>query len=867
MPWSFNNPLRVRVIRLFRRRNLKRTLFRLGLGFFFFVVLLFAWNAKDLPTPAKIKAKVIVASTTILDREGRVLYAVSEHGERLIVEHDHIPDVARWAAIAAEDRRFYEHFGLDWRGIARAAYRTIFSRGQVIQGGSTITQQFIKGAILSPERTVSRKIKEVILALEIEALYSKDQILDFYLNTIPYGRNAYGIEAAAGNYFGKNAKDLTTAEAAILAALPQRPTYYANNPDDLRGRARWVIDGMVTIGKLSHEEATHAKEEIEKLAFVDRRESIQAPHFVFYILEQLEKKYGERLVMEGGLKVTTTLDLDVQRMAEEAVERWAERNKRLVNANNAAMVAINNKTGEILAMVGSRDYFNEAIKGQVNVTTTLQEPGSAFKPVVYAVGLEEGWSPGSTLWDLSTDFGGGYIPENYDGATRGPVSIRTALANSLNIPAVKMLGLVGLNNAIDQAEKMGITTFHDREKYGLSLVLGGGSIKLLELAGAYTAFPNGGIMHDVVGIREVRDSAGKLLEELRVSQGRRVLSEETAWQIADILSDNAARAPIFGSRSPLYIAGHTVGAKTGTTQSYRDAWTFMFTPSELEEPVTIGVWTGNTDNTEMRRGGAGAMAAAPIANTFMTTYLKSKPEVSFPRPDSLQKMALDQLTGKKPVPGWPTRVDWVAPWQIPDEDPDFNRIYRVNKLDGLLATDACPEEVVEERRYRVIHSEDPKKPNWEAPVRAWAAAAGFDQQPPTEYTTLCDPTRAPNVSLTEPDEGETVSNVEVIRASAAGVNGIARVEFALDGVVFATATSPPYETTYDFSSFANGTTHTVTAIAFDTVGLKDTDSVNVTVNNLVLGDSDRGVGGGLPPAEPIFCFPPRRDCKGPPFGG
>lgn len=832
---------------MFRRRNLKRTLLRLFLGGFIFLALLFAWNAKDLPTPAKIKSKVIVASTQILDRNGKVLYAISEEGKRIVVEFPDIDEDVKNATIAAEDRNFYKHYGLDFKGIARATYRTIFSRGTSLQGGSTITQQFVKlGLLEDPRRTISRKIKEVILAIELEIFYDKDEILGYYLNTIPYGRNAYGIEAAANNYFGKSAKDLSVPEAATLAALPQRPSYYTNNPDDLHARVDYVLDGMVAIGKLSQGDSDKYKEEARKLAFVDRRESILAPHFVFYVRELLAEKYGERLVTEGGLKVTTTLDLDIQKQAEDAVANWAERNRRLVNANNSAMVVLNSKTGEILAMVGSKDYFDDEIKGQVNITTTLQEPGSSFKPVVYAAGLERGYSPGSTLWDLTTDFGGGYTPQNYDGGTRGPVSIRVALANSLNIPAVKMLGLVGLNNAIDQAEKMGITTFTDRDQYGLSLVLGGGSIKMLELAQAYTAFSNGGIIHDVSPILKVEDSSGKVLEELRIGGGRRVLSPEVAWEIADVLSDNAARASVFGSRSPLYIAGHTVGAKTGTTQSYRDAWTFMFTSSDMDVPVTIGVWTGNTDNSEMRRSGAGAMAAAPIANTFMTNYLKGKPNTPFKRPASLQEVYFDQYTGKKPIAGWPSRPDWAAPWQLPEDDPEFARVYRVNKLDGKLAADTCPADVVEERRYRVIRSENPSKPNWEAPVRAWAEANGFTQQPPTEYTTLCDPSSAPSITISEPDSGEEVGNVETIKVSVSAPNGVKQVEFAVDGVTFATLFSPPYQTTYDFSTFANSTSHTITATVYDTIGFKDTDQVTVTVKNSVLGATNP------PPPTPII---------------
>ena len=786
------------------------------------------YYSKDLPTPSKIQRRTSIESTKILDRNGNLLYAVHGEENRIILKSDEIPDTVKKATIAVEDKNFYKHFGLDFKGIARAAIYNITHRGKKIQGGSTLTQQFVKNALLSPKRTLSRKIKEAILSIELEIIYSKDEILTMYLNEIPYGSNAYGIEAAANTFFNKKAKDLDLAQAALLAALPKAPTYYSpygTHTDELQARKDYVLDRMETLGFIKPEEAEAAKN--EKLTFVPRRESIQAPHFVMYVREILADKYGEKMLESGGLKVTTTLDLEKQKIAQETIDKWGPINLKKANAKNAALVALDPKTGQILAMVGSRDYFNTEIDGNVNVALAKRQPGSSFKPIVYATGFEKEWAPASVLFDLKTDFGGGYSPDNYDGKTRGPVTIRTALANSLNIPAVKMLALVGLDNALAKAKEFGITTFtRPKSDYGLSLVLGGGEVKLLELASAYGVFANNGLKNDTVAILKVEDQKGNILEEWKPSKNKKeVIAKEIAYEISSILSDNAARAAVFGTRSPLYIPGRTVAAKTGTTDAFRDAWTLGYTPS-----LVAGVWVGNNDNTSMSGSrGAGAMAAAPIFHDFMVKALGNSPNEEFSRPDTIEEVVVDALTGKLPIPGAPTRKDIFAPWQIPKERAFSKGTVKIDKLCGdKLATDQTPEEYIEERVYRVIHSEMPDNPNWEAPVRAWAVANGYTESPPTEYCNLHTPSNQPAISITNPSNNAIVSGSINISASVSAPTGAERVEFYIDDILAGTDIDAPYSITYDTNNLSEGN-HTISAIIYDKVGFKAKSSITVTV--------------------------------------
>lgn len=821
----FNNPLRIKRVFSPRKLNwqkIKTWTVKIGLGLLLFILLLFAWYAKDLPTPGRIKHRQAVAATQIFDRNGNELYAVHGDIKRIMIDKNDIPEAVKQATLTAEDRNFYKHFGIDARGIARAIYYNTFKHQKV--GGSTITQQFVKNALLDPRKTYTRKIKELILTLEIEIMYSKEDILTMYLNEIPYGSNAYGIEAASETYFGKKAKDLNLAESVTLAALPQAPTYYSPygiHPDKRQIRVEWILNSMVNLGYINADEAELAKTQAKELKFQERKESIQAPHFVMYVKDLLVDKYGEQMVEEGGLKVTTTLDSDKQKFAEEAIDNA---NLSGINASNAALTSIDPKTGQILAMVGSRDFFNQDIDGQVNVAIAERQPGSAFKPVVYATAFKKEYSPAYTVWDVTTNFGD-YTPRNYDGTTHGPTTMRRALAGSLNIPAVKTLYLAGMDNVLDQAHSMGITTLNDRDRYGLSLVLGGGEIKLVDLTTAYGVFANNGTFAPTTPILKVTDNNGKVLEEYNAKKEDKkdVLDPQIAYEISSILSDNNARSYIFGSRSALLFDDRPVAAKTGTTTSYRDAWTFGYTPS-----LVAGVWVGNNDNSEMAAGSAGAMAAAPIWHEYMAKSLANTLVEEFNRPSEIRDATIDRFSNKLPS-GGENITDIFTSWQIPRERSSSSGIIRIDKFTGKRATDDCPAQFVEEKVFSDIHSEQPNNPAWENPVRAWLAENGMiGAAPPAGEKTCVGLTNQTTIQITSPKNGSTISGKITITTSVSSTTTIKNVEFFVDGKSLGAATTKPYQITFGASSLASGQ-HTISAVATDNLGLSTSASVVVNI--------------------------------------
>lgn len=797
----------------------------LSIAFIFFGFL--AWVSKDLPTPGRIKNRRPAESTQIYDRNGNLLYAVYGEQKRIVVKFDQIPDTVKQATVAAEDSNFYQHHGVDFKGIARAFYSNVFKKSAIMQGGSTITQQYVKNALLYPKRTIIRKIKEVILAVELEIMFSKDEILTMYLNEIPYGSNAYGIEAAAQTYFDKNAIDLNTSESALLAGLPRAPTYYSpygGHADESLQRRNYIIDRMASQKMISDTETITAKE--QKLTFTKRKENIIAPHFVMYVKEVLAQKYGDRTVEEGGLKVTTTLDPDKQKIAEEIIENEALATLKRYGASNAALTAIDPKTGEILAMVGSIDYFNIDNQGNVNVTLSKRSPGSSFKPIVYATGFKDKWSPASTLFDLRTDFGGNYTPQNYDGGHRGPVSIRQALANSMNIPAVKMLYLAGVDNSINTARDMGITTLTDPERYGLSLVLGGGDIKLLELTGAYSIFANMGQKYDVSPILKVEDSKGKILEERKDIKSKQVLDPQIAYQISSILSDNQARSSVFGSHSPLYFSNRTVAAKTGTTQDFRDAWTYGYTPS-----IAAGVWVGNNNNSPMSGHAAGVNAAGPLWHKFMERVSANTPDEWYDQPKEMQEVTVDALTGLLPGKTSPLglRKDIFASWQAPKDRADLYSVVKVDLSCGdKLATDLTPPQLIAEKTFANIHSEVPDKPNWEGPVRAWAKSSGLGSIAPNEICEIHTSERKPSISIASPSDGATVSGGTTIKVSISAPNGVKKVAYYIDNVSIGSNSSSPYNYTYDMNNLSGGS-HTIKAQIIDRGDFSTDSSISINV--------------------------------------
>ena len=606
----------------------------------------FAYFSPQIPDPQTIITRRVSESTKILDREGKtVLFSVHGDEKRTIVPTEEISNHMKNAVIAAEDSNFYSHSGIDLKGIGRAFLVNITSRDPFGQGGSTITQQLVRNSLLGVQKTYSRKFKEAILALQVERKFDKDQILWMYLNQIPFGSNVFGIEEAGQYYFGKPAKDLTLAESATLAAMIKAPSYfspYGSHKDELIERKNFVLERMVELGYTSEEEAAEAGNEELKLASIQEG-GILAPHFVMMVREYLVERYGEDLIQNGGLRVYTTLDFNLQKKAEEIVAKYAERNEKLFRAGNAALVSLDPRNGEILALVGSKNYFDIEKEGNFNVITAFRQPGSAFKPIVYSLALDKGLTDKAVIFDVKTEFNpfcppdGSqekdqyelkcYHPQNSDEKYRGPVTLRQALGSSLNIPSVKVLYLAGVSESIERAQDFGIEFLGNTDDFGLSLVLGGGDVRPLDLVSAYGIFANDGIYNRPNFILKIEDADGNIIEGSETEPERK-LSAETARMMNDILSDNSARALLFGLSSPLYIADRTIAAKTGTTQKFRDAWTIGYTPS-----LVVGVWVGNNDNTEMTREGGGVSAGAPIWREFVIEALKDTPAEEFQKPE------------------------------------------------------------------------------------------------------------------------------------------------------------------------------------------------------------------------------------------
>lgn len=821
----------------FRRRNFTwRRLLRYGIiltgAGIVSAMALFAWYYKDLPRPGELKARSANESTILYDRAGKQIYDISGDERRILLKTNEIPDISKKATVAIEDRNFYSHHGLDFRGLIRGTIlRPITGRG--VQGGSTITQQYIKNALLSPKRSVIRKIKEIILAIELETVYSKEEILALYLNEIPYGSNIYGLEAASQAYFGKSAKDkdhpLTLAEAATLAAMPQSPTRYSpygNNVDRLIARKNAVLDAMVRNGNINQEEADKAKQEKPLVAkdFAQKKDNFPAPHFVMYVREQLVAKYGEELIQRGGLRVTTTLDLELQGIADSVVKEQGAKVLAKAKASNTGLVAIDPKTGQIVAMVGSLDYFDREKEGNFNVATGFRQPGSAGKPIVYATLFDGKWSPSSVLWDVQTDFNG-YKPSNFDNRFRGPITVRNALGNSLNIPAVKALQIVGIKEFIRTATEMGITTLDDRADAGLSLALGGGEVKLVDLTAAYAVLANHGEKQPMTSILKIEDSRGKVLSEWKPTP-KQVIKPEVAYQVMHILSDTDAKRATFGRLlNILTVRGKTVAVKTGTTNGFKDAWTIGGTPS-----IIAGVWAGNNDGAEMDHGG-GSTVAAPIWHAFISKAIAAKPDEPFVRPDSISERTVDFLSGKNPTPASGQLVkDIFAPWQLPDGDDDVHMRIKVCKSNGKLANDQTPPDEVEERVYTRVHSEIPSNPAYEGPVQAWARGAGLVSDPPTEQCDIVF--RDPKVAITSPSNGAAVGGLFTVAADVTwppGSSGI--VDFLIDNKLYSSDSSEPYSAAVDSSVIGAGQ-HQITAVAnASSLGTTGSDTITVTIDS------------------------------------
>lgn len=618
-----------RVFRTIFFYQIRLGLFVLVLGFLFVTYSYFLVDiASDIPSPNNLKTLPTPTTTEFYDRNGRLLYRFYEGKNRTPIKLSEIPPQLIQAAIAMEDQNFYQHAGVDIAGIARAAY-LFFKEGEV-QGGSTITQQLIKNTLLTPERTVKRKTKEIILAFWTERVFSKNEILEMYFNEVPFGGTAWGVAAASQTYFDKKVSDLNLAESAYLAGLPASPTTYSpygSNPQLAKFRQKEVLRRMVEDQMITQQEADEAYK--VDLQIKAPSSEIFAPHFVMYIRSLLSEKYGERFVSQGGLKIQTTLDLVLQDKAQQIVKEEVEKIKNLNVSNGAAMIT-DAKTGQILAMVGSKDYWAKD-SGNFNVTTALRQPGSSIKPITYAAAFKLGYSPGNILLDTPITFKNfweTYTPVNYDGRFHGAVTIRTALGSSYNIPAVKMLSVIGLPEMLKTAKDLGITTLDDPNRYGLSLTLGGGEVKMIDMMTVYGAFSQNGKKYQTKGVLKITDARGNILEDNTNDQGQNVISPAIAFLITDILSDNSARTPAFGPASLLNIPGHKTAVKTGTTDNKRDNWTFGYTPEYV-----VGVWVGNNDNTPMHPSlTSGVTGAAPIWNKIMTEVVKDRPNLAFEKP-------------------------------------------------------------------------------------------------------------------------------------------------------------------------------------------------------------------------------------------
>jgi 1A family penicillin-binding protein len=671
---------------------------------------------KDLPSPTSLGRYDIPLATKIYDRNGVLLFDIFADENRTAVPLGEIPLTLRQATIAIEDKEFYNHQGINpIGGILRAISSSITK--QRLEGGSTITQQLVKSALLSPERTLTRKIREGILAIWVEALYSKDKILELYLNQVPYGGTAWGVESAAEKYFGKNVKDLNLAESSLLAGLPQAPTRYSPfgaYPEYAKQRQRQVLQRMVEDGYITREQADAAAE--EELVF-KQESGIKAGHFVMYVKEQLVEKYGEALVERGGLKVTTTLDADLQEYAQATVAAEIEKLERLRVGNGAALIT-KPATGEILAMVGSKDYFATP-SGSYNVTTALRQPGSSIKPINFAIGIENKIvTPASMFLDIPTCFGvegqPAYCPKNYDGKFRGPVQLRMALGNSLNIPAVKMLKLNSVETMMASASAFGLDTLVDPSRYGLSLTLGGGEVRMIDMAEAFGVFANSGIRKDLISVLKVVDKNGVTLEEHQdpnltrdvpsqlLLQGPQTVSAETAFLISHILLDNNARMDAFGPSSELVVPGHAVSVKTGTTDDLRDNWTIGFTPQYL-----VATWVGNNDNSPMNPSlVSGVTGAAPIWNKLMRRVLTGTSDVWPKQPENVVGARVCSVSGLLPPndgddAGCPIRFEYFIKGTVPTQREQLKQSVIIDKTTGDIASPGQTENV-EPQEHQVV---------------------------------------------------------------------------------------------------------------------------------------------------------------------
>ncbi len=836
-------------------------LFLIGLitGIFGFSIILAKYN-KEIPSPNKLIERNVAQSTKIYDKTGKVLlYEIHGDQKRTIVELKDVNKNLINATIAIEDKNFYTHPGFDIKGIIRSVLKDVFT-GKT-QGGSTLTQQLVKNAILTNEKSFERKIKELILSYKIEKKFSKDDILKMYLNEIPYGSVIYGIESASQTFFNKSAKDLTIEEAALLAALPQSPSTlspYGKHTDKLVARYKLVLKQMLGEKYISQEEYDKAIKTDILAQIKSKKEEIKAPHFVMYVKQILEEKYGESLIEQGGLNIITTLDYDKQQKAESIISKSMESMEKNYNANNTALLSINAKTGEIEVMVGSKDYYNTSF-GNFNVTINKRQLGSTFKPIVYAAAFKKGFTPDTYLFDTLTNFntstsGQPYIPKDFDLKERGPVSIRKALAGSLNIPAVKTLYLTGADNVIELAREMGYTSIlqEDKDKYGLSLALGAAEESMIDHVHAFSIFANDGISNDLKAILKVTDNNGKTLEDNTKTISNRVLDKDIARQINSILSDNDARSYIFGAKNNLILKNRPVAAKTGTTNDYKDAWTIGYTPN-----IVTAVWVGNNDGKQMKKA-TGAVIGAPIWQEFMEYSTKNDKVETFQKPVYENKKNL-MLNG------------------------DYKNIKKI-KIDSFsenLATENTPEYLILEKSYIDLHDilnyinkddltqeivsspdKDSQYKGWETGVKNWINTLVNKKEKTKDEQAIIDelllsvgankgddiknylidnaPKNIDNVhnnnsiqtlNISSPSNNTSVNSTQLeVKLIYLLNNKISKINYIIDGIIQETVTQEPFSShILNISNIDKGY-HLLEVQIFDEFLNSKSDSVNFYQN-------------------------------------
>ncbi len=734
-------------------------------------------------------------STLILDRFGKTVYDIYEDKNRIPVSFSEMPDMLKKATVAIEDKDFYSHQGFDPKGILRATWSIITFRG--MQGGSTLTQQLVKNVLLTSEKTILRKIKEFMLAVQIERKYSKDEILQMYLNEAPYGGTMWGIESAAQGYFQKSAKDLTPLESAVLAGFPQRPSYFSpfsGTPTAFKKRTEEVLRRMREDSYIDSLQEYEYKKQLDNIKFASPSSQFLAPHFVLYVKKQLIEKFGQESVEKSGLKVTTTLDRDLQEKSEKILKEELEKLVKL-KVSNGAVLTVNPQTGEILSYVGSREYDSQDpnFEGKFDVIDMgYRQPGSALKPIAYAASFAKGYTPSSIIMDVETHFPAGgnkpdYIPKNYDNKFRGPVQIRTALANSINVPAVKITALVGVRDILKTAYDMGLTSLAPTDdnvnRLGLSLVLGGGEIRLLDLVGAYSTLATLGIRNDLYSIIKVEDRNGKVLYEHKPVSGRIVLPPDVSFLISNILADNNARKDVFGLNSYLVIPGKSVSVKTGTTDDKRDNWTVGYTPS-----IVAGVWVGNNNNSPMdSKLASGITGAAPIWNRIMKEALKKKPDEPYKAPETVISMTIDDYGGGLPKDGKPTKTEYFIKGTEPTAISSIYQKLKLSKSDNNKLANIV--EIVtgsyNEKDFIIFKENDPTggkdgKNLWQEGIDNWIGSLGDPVFNPPKDTSSANENSVVVRIKNPSDMAQIDSNNLQVYADAKALKDIKKMELYID---------------------------------------------------------------------------------------